>query len=98
MKGPNRRWAYVPWITRTNVVKTSSPSKGDLVRYDWNRDGVQDHVGLFERWITPGLTFTAIEGNTGKDANVSDSTGGGDGVHRRERSVSLVSDFLKVKE
>ena len=94
--GPNRLWAYVPWMTRTNVTKTTDPKRGDLVRYDWNADRVQDHVGLFDRWIEPGKTFYAVEGNTGKDPNVSDSTAGGDGVHRRVRSIGLVSDFLHV--
>jgi hypothetical protein len=28
VKGPKRLWAYVPWITRTAVAKTSEPSRG----------------------------------------------------------------------
>lgn len=96
VKGPNRLWAYVPWMTRTAVRVVSNPVRGDLVRFDWNHDGVDDHVGLFERWLIPGRRFRTIEFNTGKDPNVSDSTAGGDGVHRRERDISLVGDFLHV--
>jgi hypothetical protein len=96
VKGPQRLWAYVPWISRTAVKVTNSPSRGDLVRYDWNHDHVDDHVELFDRWIVPGHTFLTIGGNTGHDPVVSDSTAGGDGVHRRERPIELVHDFLKV--
>jgi hypothetical protein len=96
VKGPQRLWAYVPWISRTAVKVTNSPSRGDLVRYDWNHDHVDDHVELFDRWIVPGFTFLTIGGNTGHDPVVSDSTAGGDGVHRRERPIELVHDFLRV--
>jgi len=96
--GPQRLFAYVPWMTRlAGVKKTTSPVRGDIIRFNWNPgDGVPDHTGIFERWAVAGRTFYAIEGNTGKDPNVSDSTGGGDGVHRRLRSVTLVNDFLHV--
>jgi hypothetical protein len=94
---PNRLWAYVPWMTRTyGVAPTSSPRRGDLVRFDWNGDGVYDHVGLFDRWVSP-VEFATVEGNTGKDPFVSDSTSGGDGVHRRHRSVYIKHDFLRVR-
>ena len=98
VKGPQRLFAYVPWMIRvTGVKKTTSPIRGDIVRFNWNPgDGESDHTGIFERWAVAGRTFYALEGNTGKDPNVSDSSGGGDGVHRRLRSMTLVDDFLHL--
>jgi hypothetical protein len=93
---PRSLWAYVPFLHRipgTTIVK--NPQIGDLVRFDWNGDGLADHVGLFEEFTANGQVQT-VDGNTGKDANVSDSTVGGDGVHRRIRSVALVHDYVRI--
>lgn len=38
-----------------------TPSAGDIIFYDWNGDGVSDHVGIVENII--GETLTVIEGN-----------------------------------
>lgn len=92
-----QRYAYVPYIVAdarrgTNGLTVShSPQPGDLVCYDWTHDGTADHVGLFERWTVPGMSFYAIEGNT---AVGNDSNGGE--VMRRERSVNLVQAFVHV--
>jgi hypothetical protein len=93
---PRSLWAYVPFLHRipgTTIVK--NPQIGDLVRFDWNGDGLADHVGLFEEFTANGQVQT-VDGNTGKDPNVSDSTVGGDGVHRRVRSVALVHDYVRI--
>jgi len=98
-KGVN--YAYVPYIVndarskRNGLSVTSSPIPGDLVCYDWQRDGVFDHVGLFEKW-QPGSTvsFQAIEGNT---ATGNDSDGGE--VMRRTRSTQgQTTVFVRVAE
>jgi CHAP domain len=92
-------YAYVPYIVsdarakRNGLTVTSEPQGGDLVCYDWQGDGLFDHVGLFEQW-TGGRTFSAIEGNT---STSNDSNGGQ--VMRRQRdaaSTSLV--FVRVAE
>jgi hypothetical protein len=93
------RYAYVPFIVhdaragRNNLTVTKEPLPGDLVCYDWNRDGVADHVGLFERWIAggEGVEFQAIEANT---AIGNDSNGGQ--VMRRTRKRSQVQAFVHV--
>lgn len=41
--------------------KSYIPSPGDVVFYDWNKNGVPDHVGLIAS--VSGNTITAIEGN-----------------------------------
>lgn len=43
------------------------PSPGDIIYYDWNKDGVSDHVGIVE--CVQDHKITVIEGN------VSDSVG-----------------------
>jgi peptidoglycan hydrolase-like protein with peptidoglycan-binding domain len=91
-----KRYAYCPFIVadaragRNNLTLASDPKPGDLVLYDWDRDGVADHVGLFERWRSFS-EFDAIEGNT---AVGNDSNGGE--VMRRTRTRSLVIAFVHV--
>lgn len=92
------RWAYVPYIVsdaragRNGLSITSSPKPGDLVCYDWARDGEFDHVGVFESG-TPA-SFQAIEGNT----STSDQSNGGQ-VMRRTRSASTQGTvFVRVAE
>jgi hypothetical protein len=92
----DRRWAYVPYLSLiTGVRRTTSPKKGDLVRFEFNGDNTPDHIGLFVEDIGDG-TIVAIEGNTGATGAVSDSTTGGDGVYRKVRSKRLVKDYLEV--
>lgn len=40
-----------------------SPKPGDVIFFDWDRDGVLDHVGFVE--ACDGKTVTTIEGNSG---------------------------------
>lgn len=92
------RYSYVPAIVSAarlggrGLSITNDPKPGDLVCYDWNRDRLADHVGLFEKWINRGAgTFSAIEGNTSSSNN---SNGGQ--VMRRNRDRSLVQAFVRV--
>lgn len=59
---------------------------GDVVFFDWNRDGVADHVGIVT--ANRGSYLETIEGNTSSGRRGSQSNGGG--VYRRARSLSLV--------
>lgn len=63
----------------------TDPQPGDIVFYDWNKDGRHDHTGIFEAWIDKD-TFTAIEGNT---AVGNDSNGGKVMRRNRNKSVAL---------
>jgi len=92
------RYAYVPYIVsdaalaKNGLTLTNSPKPGDLVCYDFDRDGTFDHVGLFEAG-TPS-SFRAIEGNT----STSNNSNGGE-VMRRDRSTSQASIvFVRVAE
>lgn len=92
-----RYYAYVPYIVgdaragRNGLTVIRNPQPGDLVCYDWNRDGVADHVGLFEREVPGG--FTAVEGNT----SVGNDSNGGE-VMRRNRQYNLVQVFVHVSK
>jgi peptidoglycan hydrolase-like protein with peptidoglycan-binding domain len=90
------KFSYCPYIVNAaragdGLVVTRDPKPGDVVLYDWNGDGVADHVGLFEKWVERGAFFYAIEGNT---AVGNDSNGGE--VMRRSRSVKTVVMFARV--
>jgi hypothetical protein len=89
------RYAYVPYIVadaragRNGLHVTREPKPGDVVCFDWQGDGVHDHVGLF-RAGNPG-TFETIEGNT---AVGNDSNGGE--VMERHRDSSSRPVFVRV--
>jgi CHAP domain len=92
------RYAYVPYLlgdaraNRYGLSTTGDPLPGDLVCFDWNLDGVPDHVGIFEAWTTGMSSFSAIEGNT----STTNNSNGGE-VMRRSRSTSGVA-FVRVRE
>jgi len=87
-------WASVPnalkHFTETNEV-TQYPQAGDLVIFDWQRDGKPDHVGIFIQDLGNG-TFESIEGNT-SDGNPSN----GGCVERKIRKYTLVEAFIHPK-
>jgi hypothetical protein len=93
------RYAYVPYIVsdarggRYGLSVASSPIAGDLVCYDWQRDGEYDHVGLFEAW-TGGSSFTAIEGNT----STSNNSNGGEVMRRTRSTGGQGTVFVRVAE
>jgi hypothetical protein len=90
-------YAYVPYIVndarqhRNGLSVPSSVMPGDLVCYDWGRDGTYDHVGLFEAW-TSGSAFTAIEGNTSVDNN----SNGGEVMRRQRSTTGQATTFVRV--
>jgi hypothetical protein len=89
-------YAYVPYIVHdaragaNGLALTIDPQPGDLVCYDWDKDGIADHVGLFEK-KTIGSSFSAIEGNTA----IGDESNGGE-VMRRDRNRTQVQAFVHV--
>jgi hypothetical protein len=69
---------------------TTNPQPGDLVCFDWEGNGVADHIGLYEKDL-PGSEFQTIEGNT----SVGNNSNGGE-VMRRKRNRSQVQAFVHV--
>jgi hypothetical protein len=62
-----------------------NPQPGDVVWFDWDRDGVTDHVGIVKSVNDDGSIHT-IEGNTGNSA-------GQEGVWECDRSLDLINGF-----
>ena len=62
---------------------------GDLVMFDWQKDGVCDHIGMVICNNNNG-TYTTIEGNT---SNVSN--GNGNCVQIRTRETSCIKGFVR---
>lgn len=91
-------YSYCPYIVNdarngvNGLSITSTPKPGDLVLYDWSRDGEYDHIGIFEEGNSSN--WQAIEGNT----STSNNSNGGQ-VMRRSRSSSGINRvFVRVEE
>lgn len=88
------RWAYVPYVlndahaARNGLTITRAPEPGDLVLFDWDSDGVCDHIGIVEK---PSPLVT-IEGNT----SPTDNSNGGQVMRRTDRSASDIAAFVHV--
>jgi len=56
---------FTQWFKSNNRWKdnTYSPQKGDIIFFDWESDGLANHVGIVVE--ANGNTVTTIEGNTG---------------------------------
>ena len=96
------RYSYVPYIVNDAKAKryglsvTSSPIPGDMVCFDFQWDGVPDHVGLFESGSAS--SFKTIEANTSAEGSSGSQSNGG-GVYRRSRSSSSAQvTFVRVAE
>ena len=61
------------------------------VCFDWNDDGIADHIGLVVSPPESGSAFHTVEGNTSSGSAGSQSNG--DGVYQRTRYVSDVICF-----
>ncbi len=88
------RWAYVPYVlndahaARNGLTVAKTPEAGDLVLYDWDSDGVCDHIGIVEK---PSPLVT-IEGNT----SPTDNSNGGQVMRRTDRAASDIAAFVHV--
>jgi len=92
------RYAYCPYILTDakqnrgmTVVQPDDARSGDIVLYSWNHDNVANHVGLVTTPPNGGISFLALEGNTGVGA---DSDGGE--VMVRQRHIKDVIAFVRV--
>jgi lysozyme len=96
--------AYCPSVCRAlnaRYGEVRRPRRCDLVFFDWNQDGILDHVGFVERVLSlrwngkrfVGLVQT-IEANT--SSGLSGSQSDGDGVFRRRRWVNASTRFARV--
>ena len=93
-------YAYVPYIVsdaragRRGLSITSNPQPGDLVCFDWSRDGEYDHVGIVLSPPDAQGNFVSVEGNT----STSDNSNGGQVMQRNRNKNSQGTVFVRVKE
>ena len=109
-KGRYPRVLYCPYIAadargrRDGLRVVQKPRPGDIVLFDWRKDGTADHVGLFDKWLSEAAgTFFAVEGNTIETESDNDGSrkwqldqSNGGGVFRKRRTLSVVSCFVSV--
>jgi hypothetical protein len=95
------RYSYVPYVVndarlaKNGLSVVSTPKPGDLVCYDWSRDGEYDHIGIIEIAPDANGNFTAIEGNT----STSNNSNGGQVMRRQDRNRNRQGTvFVRVKE
>lgn len=89
-------FSYVPTLVLralSNKWFTDIPKKGDIVVFDFNRDGKYDHVGLFLRHVS-GDSFETVEANTSPNDSGSQSNGGG--VYKRMRKYGWGVKFVSL--
>ena len=83
-------FAYCPYGVKHFQNKgkfDKKPKVGDIVFFDWQRDGTSDHVGIVEKVLGNNKVVT-IEGNTSYNNN----SNGGE-VMRRKRKLSAIQGF-----
>lgn len=96
-------YAYCPYGVqdalngRRGLQAIAGPEPGALVFYEFDGDGIYDHVGIVE--TVTGSGWTALEGNTSPEGGSGSQSNGG-GVYRRNRdpwsAASVV--FARVAE
>lgn len=83
------------WFQKNKQVVDKYKGKpGDLVFFNFNGDGIPDHVGIIEGVSKDGITV--IEGNTSPDYRRG-SQSNGDGVYRRHRPYMHVMAIVRPK-
>jgi len=90
---------YVPSTQNYLVAKqkkTKNPQPGDIVIFDWNNDGFEEHIGFYvATHLKNGVIYyETIEGNTSPDEKSSQSNGGM--VCKKMRKNSLVEGIYNV--
>ena len=80
--------AIMKWAKEKKIWKATGIA-GDLAIFDFDGNGVQEHIGLVEKVLSGGY-YQTIEGNTG---TTSDSNGGE--VMRRKRHKKYILGFVR---
>lgn len=86
---------YVPSaqnLLKARGCQTDEPQLGDLVIFDWNNDGFEEHIGFYIG--VEGGSVVTIEGNTSDNSHGSQSNGGQ--VCKKRRKLSQIEGFYKV--
>ena len=91
-----KKTAYCPEVVnwgRENdlIVPLTEGRPGYLILFDWNHDGVADHIAIIEKQLDKNI-YRTIEGNT---AVGNDSNGGE--VMRRTRDTNTVCCIIRPR-
>ena len=79
------------WAKQNGLVVPKETARyGDIVLFDWDGDGVADHIGFVESYN--GVSYTTIEGNT-STGNVSN----GGQIMRRTRYASQILAIVRPR-
>ena len=97
--------AYVPTIVSlaeqdNGMYLTSQPIPGDLICYDWDNNGLFDHVEFFDSWADQAAgTFHTVGGNTLPPGGTGNQSNGG-GVYANVRGTRQGYNvkFVRVKD
>lgn len=73
------------------AVSKSDGQAGDIIFFDWNGNGLADHVGIIEKKNNDG-TYLTIEGNTSLTSNDN-----GGKVMNRTRKLSEICTIIRPK-
>jgi hypothetical protein len=82
--------AHVNWF-KARKQWGETPKVGAIVFYDWNGDGLADHVGIVKSYTD--TTITTYEGNTSSGNAGSQSNGDGAYTRTRARKVPTVLGY-----
>ncbi|WP_107417916.1 CHAP domain-containing protein [Streptomyces sp. CB03238] len=85
--------SHVNWFKKRGQwhKATETIEPGDILFFDWNDDGIADHVEIATAASAPGATIATIGGNT--SAGTAGSQSNGDGVYERTRYRSDILGF-----
>ena len=75
---------------KLKVSKSNTPKRGDIILFDFNKNGTSDHVGFV--LSAKGNTIYTVEGNTSLTSNDN-----GGCVMKRTRTKSQVNYFVRPK-
>lgn len=89
-----KKTAYCPaladyYIKQKRIVKKLNGKPGDIVFFDFNKNGTSDHVGLIVKYLGNGY-YRTLEGNTG----IGNNTNGGEVMYRK-RHTSQISRIAR---
>lgn len=88
----NKAWcpSYV-YTARKAGEWSTIPQKGALALFDWNKDGVADHIGIVTH-IDADYIYT-VEGNT----STTDNANGGCVMARKRRRDTTILGYWNIK-
>jgi hypothetical protein len=76
-------------------IGKETPHAGDIVLFDWQKDGISDHIGIVESY-TGNTRFVSIEGNTSLGNNSNGGAVMRRGLQSDIRSIDQVLGFIRI--